>query len=224
MRILITKSIALAAAIISMSSLSIAQLEEVIVTAQKREQSMQDVPMAITAIGGRMLENNEINSVSDLSKLVPSLKFTPGDSPKNNSIRVRGVGTDVFSSAVEPNVSVVLDNVPLARTSLANFDFADVERVEVLRGPQGTLFGKNASAGLIHVVTRDPHSEFEARSRYSYDQASDFDSDMWKFQASLSGPLTDALGARLTIYKKSTDGHIYDFTTEDHIPSSESRG
>ncbi len=224
MRILITKSIALAAAIISMSSLSIAQLEEVIVTAQKREQSMQDVPMAITAIGGRMLENNEINSVSDLSKLVPSLKFTPGDSPKNNSIRVRGVGTDVFSSAVEPNVSVVLDNVPLARTSLANFDFADVERVEVLRGPQGTLFGKNASAGLIHVVTRDPHSEFEARSRYSYDQASDFDSDMWKFQASLSGPLTDALGARLTIYKKSTDGHIYDLTTKDHIPSSESRG
>ncbi len=209
---------------LTLNSMAKAQLEEVIVTAQKREQSLQDVPMAVTAIGGQILENNEINSISDLSKLVPSLKFTPGDNPTNNSIRVRGVGTDVYSSAVEPNVSVVLDNVPLARTSLANFDFADVERVEVLRGPQGTLFGKNASAGLIHIITRDPHSEFEARARYSYDNADDFDSAMWKFQASLSGPLTETLGARLTVFKKDTEGHIYDFGTDEQIPKNESHG
>ncbi len=206
------------------STLVYSQLEEVIVTAQKREQSLQDVPMAVTAIGGQLLENNEINSISDLTKMVPSLKFTPGDNPQNSSIRVRGVGTDVYSSAVEPNVSVVLDNVPLARTSLANFDFADVERVEVLRGPQGTLFGKNASAGLIHIITRDPHSEFEARARYSIDQADEFDSTMWKFQASLSGPLSDRVGARLTVFKKDQEGHIYDLTTDDAIPDSESQG
>ncbi len=224
MRKAIMKSTALAAAIFSLSSLSLAQLEEVIVTAQKREQSLQDVPMAITAISGQLLENNEINSITDLTKMVPSLKYTPGDNPQNSSIRVRGVGTDVFSSAVEPNVSVVLDNVPLARTSLINFDFADVERVEVLRGPQGTLFGKNASAGLIHVITRDPHSEFEARARYTFETPDEFHGNYHKFQASLSGPLTDTLGARITVYQKDVEGHIEDLAFDDYLPDQESKG
>ncbi|MFT5561575.1 MAG: iron complex outermembrane receptor protein [Litorivivens sp.] len=201
-----------------------AQLEEVIVTAQKREQSVQDVPMAVTAIGGDILENNEINSISDLTKLVPSLKFTPGDNPQNSSIRVRGVGTSVYSSAVEPNVSVVIDSVPLARTSLVNFDFADVERVEVLRGPQGTLFGKNASAGLVHVITRDPHSEFEARGRFTYEDSAEFPGNFRKTQLSLSGPLTDSLGARLTVFEKRIEGHIEDLTFDDTLPSNKSVG
>lgn len=209
---------------LSLNSMAQAQLEEVIVTAQKREQSLQDVPMAVTAIGGQLLENNEINSITDLTKMVPSLKYTPGDNPQNSSIRVRGVGTDVFSSSVEPNVSVVLDNVPLARTSLINFDFADVERVEVLRGPQGTLFGKNASAGLIHVITRDPHQEFEARARYTFESPDEFNGDFHKVQASLSGPLTDTLGARLTVFHKDVEGHIEDLAFDDFLPDQESKG
>lgn len=201
-----------------------AQLEEVIVTAQKREQSVQDVPMAVTAIGGDLLENNEINSISDLTKMVPSLKYTPGDSPQNSSIRVRGVGTDVYSSAVEPNVSVVVDGVPLARTSLVNFDFADVERVEVLRGPQGTLFGKNSSAGLVHIITRDPHSEFEARGRFSYEDSAEFPGNFRKTQLSVSGPLTDSLGARVTLFEKRIEGHIEDITFDENIPDNKSVG
>ncbi len=201
-----------------------AQLEEVVVTAQKREQNLQDVPMAVTAISAELLENNEIGSIEELTQLVPSLKYTPGDNPQNSSIRVRGVGTDVYSSAVEPNVSVVVDGVPLARTSLVNFDFADVERVEVLRGPQGTLFGKNASAGLVHVITRDPHEQFEARLKLGHETAEHFPGDDYKVQATVSGPLLEGLGARLTTYWKSTEGHIEDVAQGEFVPDREAYG
>jgi iron complex outermembrane receptor protein len=191
-------------------ALAAAQLEEVIVTAQKREQNLQDVPMAITALGRKLLEDNEINNVEDLTKLVPAMRFTPGDDPTNSSIRIRGVGTNVFSVAVEPNVSVVVDEVPLARTSLANFEFADLERVEVLRGPQGTLFGKNSTAGLVHVITRDPAPEFEAFARISYERPQNFPGQLLKSQVGVSGPLTSSLGARITAFKKQINGHLED--------------
>lgn len=218
------KLTALSVFVSALTTAANAQLEEVMVTAQKREQSLQDVPMAVTALGGELLENNEINSVSDLTKMVPSLKYTPGSSAQNSSIRVRGVGTDVYSSAVEPNVSVVVDGVPLARTSLANFDFADVERIEVLRGPQGTLFGKNASAGLVHIITRDPHSEFEARGRLTYEKPDEFPGDFIKAQFSVSGPLSSDLGARLTVFEKRATGHIEDITFNNTLPDSRSSG
>ncbi|WP_373084494.1 TonB-dependent receptor plug domain-containing protein, partial [Zhongshania sp.] len=115
-----------------------AQLEEVIVTAQKREQNLQNVPMAVSAFGREMLEENNVSSIRDLTQLVPSLRITELSNPTDRAIRVRGVGTDVYSGAVEPNVSVVVDEVPLARTSMAMLEFDDLERVEVLRGPQGT--------------------------------------------------------------------------------------
>lgn len=199
-----------------------ARLEEVVVTAQKREQNLQDVPMAITALGRQLLEDNEINNVEDLTKLVPSMRFTPGDDPSNSSIRIRGVGTSVFSVAVEPNVSVVVDEVPLARTELANFEFADLERVEVLRGPQGTLFGKNSTAGLVHVITRDPSPEFEAFTRVSYESPQNFPGHLAKVQMGVSGPLTSTLGARLTAFGKQVGGHLADVAQGgDNLPDSD---
>ncbi len=206
------------------ASSALAQLEEVIVTAQKREQSLQDVPMAVTALGAELLDKNEVNSISDLSNLVPSLRFGAGDSPRGASIRIRGVGTDVFSSAVEPNVSVVVDGVPLARTSVANFDFADIQRVEVLRGPQGTLFGKNASAGLVHVITRDPAEAFEGRIKHSVEKPQNYEGEMQKTQFSLSGPLSDGVGARLTGFYKNEEGHIEDIAKGGFMPDSVSEG
>lgn len=200
------------------------QLEEVIVTAQKREQNLQDVPMAITALGRELLKDSEIDNIADLTNLVPSMRFTPGDDPTNSSIRIRGVGTNVFSVAVEPNVSVVLDEVPLARTALANFEFADLERIEVMRGPQGTLFGKNSTAGLIHVITRDPAPEFEAFARVNYEKPQDFPGQQKKVQLGVSGPLTDTLGARFTGFYKSVDGHLEDVLQNEEIPNSDSFG
>ncbi|WP_372781525.1 TonB-dependent receptor [Litorivivens sp.] len=201
-----------------------ARLEEVIVTAQKREQNLQDVPMAVTALGREMLQDNEINSVEDLTKLVPSMRFSPGDDPSNNSIRIRGVGTDVFSIAVEPNVSVVVDDVPVARTEMASFEFADLERIEVLRGPQGTLFGKNSTAGLIHVISRDPAPEFEAFTRISAEDRDSFPGHLMKTQAGVSGPITDNLGMRVTGFYKQIDGHLVDILQDDNLPDSETFG
>jgi iron complex outermembrane receptor protein len=219
------KTIRLAPALALLPCLaSAAQLEEVIVTAQKRAQSLQDVPMAVTAVGREFIENNEVNTISDLANVVPSLRITPGAEPSGGSLRIRGVGTQVFSAAVEPNVLVMLDEVPLARNSMANFDFADVERIEVLRGPQGTLFGKNASAGLIHVITRDPAPEFEGRIRVSHEQSASWLGRLTKVQGTASGPLTDRLGLRLTGFYKESEGVLEDINQNDNLPDVQRQG
>jgi iron complex outermembrane recepter protein len=128
-------------------------IAEIVVTAQKREERLQDVPLAVTAVSGEALLNRQINDTSNLVQAVPSLTFQQGNNPTNTSFRIRGIGTSLFGQGVESSVSVVLDGVVTARGSQSFTDLADVERVEVLRGPQGTLFGKNATAGVINVVT-----------------------------------------------------------------------
>jgi iron complex outermembrane receptor protein len=194
-------------------------LEEVIVTAQKREQNLQDVPMAITALGRELLEDNEITNIQDLTKLVPSLSMTATDNPSTSSVRVRGVGTNVFSASVEPNVSIVIDEVPLANNGLASFEFLDLERIEVLRGPQGTLFGKNSTAGLVHIISRDPAPEFEAVARLTYEQPDNFPGSLTKYQFSGSGPLTDALGLRVSAFYKDDKGLYEDIEQNNTGPN-----
>ncbi|WP_372781317.1 TonB-dependent receptor [Litorivivens sp.] len=201
-----------------------AALEEVIVTAQKREQRLQDVPLAVTAVGREMLEDAEVNTIEDLTKVMPAVRLTPDGNTNAGSINMRGIGTNVFSIAIEPNVSVMLDGVVLARNSLANFDFVDIERIEILRGPQGTLFGKNASAGLIHVLTRDPSDDFEARLRYSYEQPETFAGNFSKIQLTGSGALTDTSALRLTGFYKEQAGHYEDIEQDNHNPDSRQFG
>jgi len=116
-------------------------LEEIVVTSQKRVERLQDVPLAVTAISGESLSEAGINDTTRLSNLTPSLTFTEGAQPNNRNFRIRGIGTAVFGQGFEPAVSVVVDGVVLARASQGFTDLADIERVEVLRGPQGTLFG-----------------------------------------------------------------------------------
>ena len=186
------------------------QLEEVIVTANKREQNVQDVPMAITAMSRTFLEDNGIGTVEDLAKMVPSVQFQTNSDPSTTVIRVRGVGTAVLGISVESNVSVVVDNVPLSRTEMTNFEFADLERIEVLRGPQGTLFGKNSTAGLIHVVSRDPSPEFEAFVKGSAETYETFPGSSVASHYGVSGPLTDSLSGRLTGFVKRTEGFYVD--------------
>lgn len=200
------------------------QLDEIIVTAQKREKRLQDVPMAISAFGRDAIESNEISNIEDLTKLVPSLRVTPADDPTNTSLRIRGVGTDVYSIAVEPNVSVVVDEVPLARTAIASFEFADLERVEVMRGPQGTLFGKNSTAGLIHVISRDPAQDFEAFARAVREQPNDLPGSLTNFQAGASGPVSDSVGLRLTGFYKFVGGHLENVQNGENLPDRESYG
>jgi len=132
------------------------KLDTIMVSATKRPETLQDVPVAVSARSGEDLENSGVSSIEGLATLVPSLTFTQSSNELNSSVRIRGVGTEVFSSGVEPSVSFVVDDVVLARQGQGFQDLVDVERVEVLRGPQSTLFGKNASAGVIAVTTQAP--------------------------------------------------------------------
>jgi iron complex outermembrane receptor protein len=139
-----------------------AGLEEVIVTAKKRSERLQDVPLAVTAIGAEALSNREINDTNSLTRVAPSLSFQQGNNPTNSSFRIRGIGATLFGVGFEPSVSVVVDGVVMARSGQSFADLNDVERIEVLRGPQGTLFGKNSTAGVINVITERPDDVFAA--------------------------------------------------------------
>ena len=131
---------------------------DIIVTAQKRSERLQDVPLAVTAVSGEPLANRQINDTTALTGAVPSLTFQQGNHPANTTFRIRGVGTALFGQGVESSVAVVVDGVPMVRAAQSLSDIADVDRIEVLRGPQGTLFGKNASAGVLSIVTARPTS------------------------------------------------------------------
>ena len=133
-----------------------AMLEEVVVTAQKREQNLQDVPIAISAFSDSQVRESGIQRIEELADISPSITFGKGISFAKSALNIRGVGTKVFGAGVEATVATVIDGVVMARAGAGLDDIPDIERIEVLRGPQSTLFGKNASAGLIHIVTKNP--------------------------------------------------------------------
>jgi iron complex outermembrane recepter protein len=175
----------------------------IIVTATRREESLQEVPIAVTAVTGEVLDNAGIGSVEALTAIAPSVTFTQSSNDQNNSVNIRGVGTSVFSQGVESSVSVVVDDVVMARQAMGFQDLADVQRVEVLRGPQSTLFGKNASAGVISVTTQAPTDYFSGMV-----DAQIAEDGEYALRASLSGPLGGGFSGRLTGYYKEFDGHI----------------
>src|SRR5689334_24693082 len=137
-------------------------LEEVVVTANKREESLQEVPLAVSAINKEALQAAGVTQFSDLGKVSPSLTIRPAEHPANSNVSLRGVGTFAFGIGVESSVAVLVDEVPLPFQARAFTDLPDVERIEVLRGPQSTLYGKSASAGLINIITRQPTDSFQA--------------------------------------------------------------
>jgi len=133
------------------------QIEEVIVTARKREENLQTVPLAVTAVSGQDLQQHQITDVYGLQRLTPSLQTEAQHSYVGQpSFAIRGIGTNVVGLNTESSVGVVVDDIPLLRISLGNIQFFDIDNAQVLRGPQGMLFGKNASAGLINIVTNNP--------------------------------------------------------------------
>lgn len=155
-------------AALSMSTAAHAQVEEIVVTANKVEENVQDVPIAITAISGDRLIESGVANLENIGKLAPSVTFRKGTTSANSALFLRGVGTITFSAAVEPSVSTVVDGIVLSRNGQAFSDLIDLERVEVLRGPQGTLFGKNASAGLVNLVSKGGTNDLEADLRAEY--------------------------------------------------------
>ena len=134
--------------------------QEIVVTAQGRRQILQDVPLAVTAVGGQAMQNSGATDIRQLNQLAPSLLVSSTGTEANGSARIRGIGTVGDNPGLESSVAVFVDGVYRSRSGIGLNELGEIERIEVLRGPQGTLFGRNASAGLIHVITRRPEFEF----------------------------------------------------------------
>jgi outer membrane receptor protein involved in Fe transport len=167
-------------------------IDEIVVTAQKREQSLQDVPISISVISGEKIEEAGIDNLDDLALYVPN--FSKGESGGGAILQMRGIGTGA-NPAFEQSVTLYMDDISLARGPLARMPMMDLERVEVLRGPQNVLFGKNAIAGAISLITAKPTDEFEGSLSMRYEP--DFDDS--EAVAVLSGPFSDNVRGRLAV-------------------------
>jgi len=194
-------------------------IEEVVVTAQKRTERLQDVPLAVTAVTSEALRARQVNDTNSLTQAVPSLTYQQGSNPGNTSFRVRGVGSALFGQGAESAVSVVVDGVVAARQSQGFADFADIERIEVLRGPQGTLFGRNATAGVINVVTRAPSSSLEGSAEATWAEGQEY-----RLRGTVSGPLAEGLKGRISAYYNDVGGIVRNVVTGREVNGSESWG
>jgi iron complex outermembrane recepter protein len=176
-------------------------LEEIVVTAQKREQSLRDVPLSVEAVLGEKLLDAGIVRLDDLKGYVPNLQMT--ETATANNIYVRGVGSGL-NQGFEQSVSIYQDGIYHGRGHQSRMPFLDLSRVEVLRGPQPILFGKNAVAGAVNLVSNLPTSVFEGNARAYYD----VENDEKVADLAISGPLTDSLRGRVALYHRNSDGYI----------------
>lgn len=185
-------------------------LEEVVVTAQKRAESMQDVPVSVSAIAGDDLANTGFRDVADISAQVPSLIVTSNASPLNTSFRIRRIGNEGNIPTFEPDTALIIDGAFRSRSGLGLGELVDVKSVEVLKGPQSTLYGKNAGAGVISITTQGPSDEFEGMVEGGAG------SDGFKaVKASLNLPLTDAFAVRLSASGTQRDPLVENLVGED---------
>ncbi|HEY2660547.1 MAG TPA: TonB-dependent receptor [Caulobacteraceae bacterium] len=192
---------------------------EIVVTAQKRAERLQDVPQAVQAVTGAKLTSDGVREFADLSKVAPSLVVRPAEQPVNASVSVRGIGTFAFSIGVEPSVAVQVDDVPVAFQARAFADLSDIQRIEVLRGPQSTLYGKSASAGLINIVTPGPTKTLTGRVNVLATGDGEYN-----VGGVASGPITDDLGFRLSANYDDFGGNVKNLfngdTTNGHQQGS----
>jgi iron complex outermembrane receptor protein len=182
-----------------------AGLEVINVTANKRVQNLQDVPVAVNAFSSFKIQEAGINDAHDLANMTPSLNLTNSRNPFQNRLAIRGIGTSQNDPALEPSVGMFVDGVFIGRTGLGMSDLTDIERIEVLQGPQGTLYGKNTNAGAISVITKRPDlDEFEGYSELSVGNYG-----MNKVTVSATGPLSETVAYRISGNTHQRDG-FYD--------------
>jgi len=193
------------AVILALPTLACAQesleIEEVIVTAQKREQSLQDVPVSVSVVTGEAISETGIANLDELSTHVPNLSISEGS--QTTAITMRGLGSGI-NQGFEQSVGMFIDGIYAGRDRQFRSPFLDVAAVEVLRGPQGTLFGKNTIAGAINLTTAKPTDEFEASLRTTYEP----ENSEYAVEGILSGAVTETLKARLAVKQAEADGYL----------------
>ena len=182
-------------------------LEEVVVTARKRAERLQDTPVAISALTSSMLESAAVRDLSDASRFVPNLSLTKGGAIAGSSaaasVFIRGVGQGDFIVSSDPGVGIYIDGVYYARMVGASMELAEVERVEVLRGPQGTLFGRNTIGGAINILSKQPEPEFSG-----YTSLTAGENENYGVKAGVNFPLSDRVYARVNAMARQRGGYV----------------
>ncbi|WP_407073358.1 TonB-dependent receptor [Sphingomonas sp. LaA6.9] len=193
---------------------------EIVVTARRREETAQDVPIAISVVGGDQIDNTGSFNVGRLQQLTPTLQFYTTN-PRNSAVNIRGIGAPfgLTNDGIEQGVGIYVDDVYYSRVASATFDFLDVAQIEVLRGPQGTLYGKNTTAGAINITTNQPTFDFEGKAEVSIGNL-----DFKQAKAAISGPLSDTLAARIAVSATDRRGTIFNVTTDRWIQSQDNIG
>ena len=182
-------------------------LEEIIVTANRYEENLQEVAMSVSAFTADFFQNTGVTDLGGLEQYTPNLKITPGTDSRSTSIRIRGIGSVGTNAGIDPSVGMFIDGVYQGRAGMSISDLIDIERVEVLRGPQGTLYGKNTAAGAISIITVKPSGEYEALAELTY-----ANNNRKEVRGMVNVPFGDSTNAmRLTGFAVDGD-HLYDNT------------
>jgi len=176
-------------------------IEELVVTAQKKEEAIQDVPIAVSAFSQDSLAKSKIDGGPNLVLAIPNVNFSKGNFTGYN-FQIRGIGSKLVAGSGDSGTGIHQNNVPLIANNLFETEFYDVERVEVLRGPQGTLYGRNATGGVVNMITNKPVDHFEANLRA---ELGNFGSQ--KFRGMINVPLGDKLAVRLAGSTLKRDGY-----------------
>ncbi|AQR63345.1 TonB-dependent receptor [Brevundimonas sp. LM2] len=184
-------------------------VDDIIVTAQKREQSLQDVPIVVTSLSEDLLQDAGVRDIKDMQILTPGLTVTSTQSEASTTVRIRGAGTVGDNPGLESSVGIVIDGVYRSRNSVGFGDLGELSRIEVLKGPQGTLFGKNTSAGVINIITALPSFTPGVEA-----EATGGNYGAWGVSGSVTGPISDTVAGRLFFATRKRDG-FYDVDLGD---------
>ncbi|HVS25154.1 MAG TPA: TonB-dependent receptor [Gammaproteobacteria bacterium] len=195
-------------------------IEEVTVSARRRDEAAQDVPIPVSVVSGQLITDVGAFNVNRIKELVPTVQLYSSN-PRNTAVNIRGLGTTfgLTNDGIEGGVGFYVDGVYYARPAATSLDFIDVERLEVLRGPQGTLFGKNTTAGAILVTTRKPTFSPEGMFELGYGNE-----DFVQAKGSFSGPLGEKLAGRVSFSSTQRDGQIYNVRTNEWINTLDNQG
>ncbi|MEZ5997814.1 MAG: TonB-dependent receptor [Hyphomonas sp.] len=187
-------------------------MQTVTITATKREQTLQDVPVAVSVVDDKVIAQSEIVDLNDLQSIVPSLRVSQLQSSANTTFSIRGFGNGANNAGIEPSVGVFIDGVYRSRSAAQISDLPNIQRVEVLRGPQSTLFGKNASAGVISIVTKKP--QFEQGGSV---EATVGNYNQFRLAGDITGPITDKVAYSLSGNYNTRDGYADDLATGSDV-------
>lgn len=194
--------------------------EEILVTARRRQETSQAVPLAISVVGGEHIDNTGAFNVGRLQQLTPTLQFYTSN-PRNSAANIRGLGAPfgLTNDGIEQGVGIYVDDVYYSRAASSTFDFLDVAQIEVLRGPQGTLYGKNTTAGAINITSRQPSFDFQGRAEVTIGNLA-----FKQAKAAVSGPLSSTLAARVAVSATSRKGTLFNVTTGNWINEQDNLG